>query len=330
MPLEPEHAAARMKGIGGSELATVLHEYVAESGDKAYGCPLALYFEKRGVPADYPFEETGPVLRGIALEPMIANMYQEETGHTIRRLRHKVNKERSWEMVSIDRQIVGEPAGPGVLECKSVGQAIWFQIKAKGLPLSFVLQVQWGYHVLGPQYKWGAIAFLWADGWEYHSYPVERDQELIDLMAAKVAAFWKGVETESPPKKLKYKDPRCQACRWRSSCQGDDLIEAAGQDIESFEEADIDDALAPKVHHRMELKSIEKETEALRIEVEGEIVEGMGGREIVVAGGHRIIHKTIPGGFVVDTKRMKKNAPKVFDKWKKPKKDSKPLKFYPV
>ncbi len=251
MALTKEHAAARMKGIGGSELATILHKEVAASGDTVYGCPLALYFEKTGIEADYPFPETGIIQRGIVLEPVIADLYKEEKGHTIRTLPHKVSKVNPWEMVSIDRQIVGVEPGPGILECKSVGQQVWYQIKAKGMPLRFVLQVLWGMHILGIQYTWGSVAFLWADGWEYHSFLVERDQTLIDMMAKKVAAFWHLVQAKTPPKKLKYKDPRCQTCRWRSSCQGDDLIQAAGQDLETFEEIETAVDLGPKVLQRM-------------------------------------------------------------------------------
>ena len=127
MALTKEHAAARMKGIGGSELATILHKEVAASGDTIYGCPLALYFEKTGIEADYPFPETGIIQRGIVLEPVIADLYKEEKGHTIRTLPHKVSKVNPWEMVSIDRQIVGVEPGPddsrGYITTKTLGRA---------------------------------------------------------------------------------------------------------------------------------------------------------------------------------------------------------------
>jgi len=330
MALTKEHAAARMKGIGGSELATILHKEVAESGDTVYGCPLALYFEKTGVEADHPFPMTGPVLRGIALEPDVADLYHAETGHKIRALAHKVSRTNSWEMVSIDRQIIGVEPGPGVLECKTVGQSRWFQIRSKGLPLSFVLQVQWAFHILGAQYKWGAVALLWADGWEYHSFPVERDQDLINMMARKVSAYWQCVQAKTPPKKLKYKDPRCQGCLYGPTCQGAERLKAAGKDIESFEEIDVAEELGPKVRLRMELKGIENDAKFQREEVEGEIIEGMAGREIIVAGGQRVVRKKKDGGYIVDTPRMKKDAPEVFDEWKKPKADSWPLNFYPI
>ena len=330
MALTEAHAAARMKGIGGSELATILHKEVAASGDTVYGCPLALYFEKTGVEADYPFPETGPIQRGVALEGKVAGLYYKDTGHKIRKLAHKTSKERPWEMVSIDRQIIGEPEGTGVLECKTVGRERWFQIKGKGLPLGFVLQVQWGLYVLGPQYNWGAVALLWADGWEHPHFRVERDQALIDMMAKKVAAFWRLVEAKTPPKKLKYKDPRCQECLYGPTCQGKERLEAAGQDIDSFEEIEVADELGPKVRLRMELKKIENDAKEQCIDVAGQIIEGMGDRLIVSAGGYRVVRKEIKGGLIIDSPRMKRDAPEVFEEWSKKKKDSWRLNFYAI
>lgn len=333
MPLTPEHAEARRHGIGGSDLPAILHNFLKDAGDTVYGCPRALYLEKRGIEADYPFKETGPVKRGIILEPEIAKIYKEETGHSIRKLQHKVSKENPWERVSIDRQIIGEPPGPGILECKTAGREVWYGIKKSGNPLSYVIQVLWGMHVLGPQYEWGVVALLWADGWDHHFYPVTRDQELINMIAKEVAAFWKRIETGDEPRRLKYKDRRCQNCRWGNSCQGDKRLEEAAKEIETFEEIETDETLGPKVNLRMELKEIMDEAGSRKEEVEGEIVEGMGDRLIVVAGGHRITHFKRPGGEYIPAdgiKKMKEHDIDIWDKYKDKKKDSQPLKFYPI
>ncbi len=148
------------------------------------------------------------------------------------------------------------------------------------------------------------------------------------MMAKKVAAFWHGVKDKKPPRKLKYKDPRCQTCRWGSTCQGAERLEAASQDIESFEEIEVVETLGPKVRLRMELKDIETMAKAQRTEVEGEIIKGMEGREIIVAGGHRVVRKKRDGGRMIDTPRMKKEAPEVFEEWSKSRADSWPLNFY--
>lgn len=333
MPLTPEHAAARLQGVGGSDLPAILHKFLIDAGDTVYGCPRALYFEKREIEADYPFVETGPVERGIELEPKVAERYSRETGHSVRRLAHKVSKENPWERVSIDRQIVGQPEGPGILECKTAGREVWYGIKKSGNPLSYVIQVLWGMHVLGPQYKWGIVGLLWADGWDFHFYPVQRDQVLIKRIALEVAAFWDRVEHKDPPGKLQYKDRRCQNCRWGTSCQGEKRLEAAAKDIATFEEIETDETLGPKVKLRMELKGIMDEAESRKGDVEAEIVEGMGKRQVIVAGGHKITHIPRPGGEHIpknNMEKLKKDDTEIWEKYKAKRKDSQPLRFWPI
>lgn len=332
MPLTPEHAAARLNGVGGSDLPAILHEFLADAGDTVYGCPRALWLEKRRVPADYEFEVTGAIKRGEILEPIIAQIYSEETGRKVRRIQHQIGKEKPWEMVSIDRQIVGDEQGVGILECKCVGREIWYQILKGGLPLRYLIQVLWGFHVLGHQYEWGDDAVLWPDGWQYHFYRVERDQHLIDMMAKMVADFWQRVQNNDPPPRLRWTDKRCQRCRWRTSCQGDDLLEEAAKDITTFEEVSTSEDLAPKVALRMELKEIMDDAKVSKDEVENEIKDAMvtAGRQIVIAGGHKITFIQQEGGFTVDNKRLQIEEPETYDRYKKPRKGARPLKFYPI
>lgn len=332
MPLTPEHAEARLNGVGGSDLPAILHEFLKDAGDTVYSCPRALWYEKRRQPADYEFEVTGAIKRGEILEPIIADLYSKKTGHSIRNIQHRIGKEMPWEMVSIDRQIVGEPRGVGILECKCPGREMWYQIKTKGLPLSYVIQVQWGFHVLGPQYEWGVDAVLCTDPWDDHFYPIERDQELINMIAKMVAEFWQRVENNDPPSRLNWSDKRCQKCRWRTSCQGDDLMKEAAKDITTFEEAATDEELAPKVSLRMDLKEIMDEAKERKDEVEGEIKEilATSGRDIVIAGGHKVTWIQQDDTLMIDSSKLKKAKPEIWDEFSKKRKGARPLKFHPI
>ena len=332
MPLTPEHAAARMNGIGGSELASILHEQIKESGDTVYGCPRALWYEKTGHPPDYEFDESGPIQRGIILEPYIAELYSEVTGHKVARLDHKVGKEKSWEMVSIDRQIRGVPRGVGILECKSVGREIWYQMLKQGLPLRFLLQVQWGFHVLGPQYEWGVDAVLCCDPWAYIFHEVERDQQLINMMAKAVADFWARVQKNDPPKRLKWSDKRCKKCLFRTTCQGADLAKASETDDEIFGDTEIHEALSDTVATRMEMKGIIGEAESGLDDAEDEIKDAMSAADssVIIAGGHKITWIQQDDGTTVDGKELKKEEPDIYKEYSKPRKGARPLKFYPI
>ncbi len=333
MPLTPEHAAARKHGIGGSDLASILHEYIADAGDTVYGCPRALFYDKTGVTPDYEFEISGAIMRGHILEPIIADIYSEETGRSVRRLQHKVSKSRPWEMVSIDRQIIGDKElGVGILECKCAGREVWYQIVKNGLPVRFVIQVQWGMHVLGEQYEWGDDAVLWPDGWQYRFHRVERDQQLINMMAKLVADFWKRVQNNDVPPRLKWSDTRCKNCLWRSSCQGKELMKAADIDEETFGDAYIDDALGGVVALRMEMKGIIDEATINKTEAEDELKDAMTAAksDIVIAGGHKVTWYQQDDGEIIDGKRLKKEEPETFKKFSKVKKGSRPMNFKPI
>ncbi len=333
MPLTPEHAAARKHGIGGSELGSILHKQIAESGDTVYGCPRALFYDKTGVPPDYEFDESGPIKRGEIMEPYIADLYSEETGRKVRRLEHKVGKEKPWEMVSIDRQIIGDKElGVGILECKSVGREVWWKIVKGGLPLRFILQVQWAFHVLGPQYEWGDAAVLCCDPWAYIFHRVERDQQLINMMAKLVADFWKRVQNNDVPPRLKWSDTRCKNCLWRSSCQGKELMKAADIDEETFGDAYIDDALGEVVALRMEMKGIIDEATSNKTDAEDTLKDAMTAAksDIVIAGGHKVTWYQQDDGEIVDGKRLKKEEPETFKKFSKVKKGSRPMNFKPI
>ena len=332
MPLTPEHAAARKHGIGGSELSYILHAQIAESGDTVYGCPRALFYDKTGVPADYEFDESGPIQRGIVMEPYIADLYSKETGRKVRRLEHKVGKEKSWEMVSIDRQIVGDELGVGILECKSVGREVWWKIVKGGLPLRFVLQVQWGFHVLGPQYEWGDAAVVCCDPWDWIFHRVERDQQLINMMAKEVADFWKRVQDNDAPPRLKWSDTRCKGCLWRSTCQGKELMNAADIDEETFGDAFIDDALGGIVASRMEMKGIIDEATANKVDAEDKLKDAMteAKSDILIAGGHVVTWYQQDDGKMIDSTKLKKEEPEIFEEFSKIRKGSRPMKFKPI
>jgi predicted phage-related endonuclease len=335
MALTLEHAAKRRNGIGGSDISTILHELITEAGDTAYGCPRSLFYDKTGVEPDYEFEITGPIIRGDLFEPLIADLYAETTGHTIRRMAHKANKDEAWKMVSIDRQIIDHPDGVGILECKSVGREVLHQILKKGLPLRFVLQVQWGFGVLGPQYEWGDDAVLCGDPMTFITKRVERDQQLINLMVQEAADFWKRVKNNDPPDRLSWSDARCKRCTFRTTCQGAEAMKAADLDDETFADILVDNSLGEAVTLRAEMTDIIKEATANKTEAENEIKTAMTGykSDIIVAGGHKITWVQQDDGIMFNAKKLpdlKKEHPAIYKKYTKTRKGSRPMNLYPI
>src|SRR5689334_21210458 len=71
----------RRKFIGGSEAFQLLNQ--AQYGK---GCARALAYDKLGIEPDYPEQMDDALLqRGTILEPLVAALYEDETGRRLRR-----------------------------------------------------------------------------------------------------------------------------------------------------------------------------------------------------------------------------------------------------
>lgn len=184
---------ARRQAITATDAPVIL-------GVSRFASPFSLYAKKLGLVEDVA--ESEAMRWGLALEPLIAERYREETGRalldppawTLYR-----SPLRPWQASSIDRVILPDPStghsGPGLLEIKTAGAHAsddW----ADGPPLAYQVQLQHELAVLG--YQWGSLAvliggqkFLWTD--------VERDERFIERMTVAEAAFWTRLQAQEPP-----------------------------------------------------------------------------------------------------------------------------------
>jgi putative phage-type endonuclease len=188
--LESNRAAwleERRAGIGGSDAAAVVSLHPWKS-------PLQLYLEKRGeLPQSE--EETEAMFWGKALEEPIARRYCEVTGRKVRRQPIRKSGKHPWMLANIDRQIIGEPRGPGVYEGKTSNP--WTKIDGlEGLPDHYYLQLQHYLAVTG--YEWGSCGIL-IGGQRFLWFDVERDQSTIGVLVEAEREFWRRVELGDPP-----------------------------------------------------------------------------------------------------------------------------------
>lgn len=177
--------ARRAKGMGGSDAATLLGEY---------GKPYRMWELKTGR-AERSQEETEAMYWGTQLEPLVAARYCEVTGRKVRRQPMLESKTHHWMLANVDRQIVGDPRGPGILECKTANAWGGFTDEAT-LPSGYYAQLQHYLAVTG--YSWGSFAIL-IGGQRFHWFDVDRNQEYIDALIEAEAEFWQHVETDTPP-----------------------------------------------------------------------------------------------------------------------------------
>ena len=176
----------RRKGIGGSDVATIL-------GLNKYKSVYQLWLEKTDQ-IEVTSAQSEAAYWGNTLEEVVAEEFSKRTGKKVRR-RNKVFEHSKYPFLraNIDRDIVGENA---VLECKTANQFLANEWDEDEIPIQYICQVQHYMNVLNLDYVYFAVLI---GGQKFVWKKMERDQELIDMITEKLVAFWtenveKGIE----------------------------------------------------------------------------------------------------------------------------------------
>lgn len=177
-----EWLAERRLGIGGSDAAAVC-------GLSPWRSRVQVYLDKLGLVEDT--EETERMRWGNLLEDVIAREYAEREGVKVQRRRQSIaHPEHHWMRANIDRAIVGQASGVGILECKNVDRFAAKEFGEAGtdaVPEYYLLQVVHYMAVTG--YGWGRLAAL-IGGNELRVYEIPRDDELIGNLIEVERRFW--------------------------------------------------------------------------------------------------------------------------------------------
>lgn len=184
--------SVRKNGIGGSDAAAAV-------GLSPYMSPTELWMIKVGLDANLPKPDandtTEPVYWGTLLEPIVAASYTKQTGNRVRRinavLRHPTIP---FMLANIDREVVGNN-NVQLLECKTAGE-FGARLWRDGVPEYVQLQVQHQLAVTGRQAADVAVLLC---GQKLEVHRVVRDDALIARLIELEAAFWRYVETDTPP-----------------------------------------------------------------------------------------------------------------------------------
>lgn len=184
--------AVRRTGIGGSDAAAAV-------GQNPYMSALELWLDKTGrgdgLPRPDPGDTTSPTYWGNLLEPIVAAAYTQQTGNRVRKvnavLRHPTIP---WMLANIDREVVGMP-DVQLLECKTAGE-FGSRLWREDVPEYVILQVQ---HQLAVTGKRAADVAVLLCGQALEVHRIERDDALIARLIELEAAFWRYVETDTPP-----------------------------------------------------------------------------------------------------------------------------------
>lgn len=202
MTLSAQDKALRLTGIGGSDIGAIC-------GLSRYKKPIDVWREKKGHDG---FEQSEPALWGQVLEEPIAREYAR---------RHDANvvgpfptvRVAGWHLMSIDRlelgfgagvdfSVDGFPAPHNIARLIEIKTANWYSGHAFGLdgsddlPLAYLAQVAW--YLAGLDIEHATVAAL-INTSDYREFHIERDRELEGYLLERGEAFWKLVESNTPP-----------------------------------------------------------------------------------------------------------------------------------
>ncbi len=178
----------RLKGIGGSDAAVVL-------GISPFKSRTQLWHEKVYKKINNGSENALIFQIGHALEPIIADEYTKVTSRKLETRPQKIHPEYPFMIGNIDREIVGDERGPGVLEIKTKGA--WINWGGEDIPPYYMAQVQHYLSVYG--YEWASFAVLDLGTRKITHTDIERDDKLIAKIIGEERKFWKLVENKIPP-----------------------------------------------------------------------------------------------------------------------------------
>lgn len=188
-PIEPREQwlIERMKGIGGSDAATLL--------GLSRRSALSLYAEKIGeLVREEPDQEY--IEWGNRLEPVIAEAYADRTKRVVRPCSHLLRSRAvPYALATPDYWWMPEEGGWHPLEIKTTGSHLAWKWE-EGAPPEYEAQLQWQMFVTGaPRASIacliGGQRMVWCD--------VERDEAIVGRLLESGQRFWDAVQARVPP-----------------------------------------------------------------------------------------------------------------------------------
>lgn len=276
----------RMRGIGGSDVGTIL-------GLNKWKSPYQLWLEKTGqVNLDYT--ESEPAYWGNVLEEVVAKEFQERTGKRVMR-RNQVFEHplHPFLRANIDRWVVGENA---ILECKTANQYLTKDWEGDEIPISYLCQVQHYINVLNADKAYIAVLiggqqFIWKE--------IQRDQELIDMIQERLVEFWEENVKGN-------KEPIIDG-----SSATSDFLKERYKELEE-QEITLPAAFDDLINQKRELKEAKNNIETSIRQIDNEIVSELGKRSASIGiSPNNIISWKLVVSKRLNNKLLKEKYPEV-------------------
>lgn len=283
----------RNKGIGGSDAGTIM-------GVNPYKSRLSLWMEKTGQKQPDDLSDNEAVYWGIHNEPNIAAYFEEKTGKKLRKCGTMQSIEHPWLLANVDRLVVGEDAG---VEIKTAGVRQAGRWKDDELPDEYYCQVQHYMMVTGLP-LWYVVVLI--GGNKCLIKPVPRNDSFIEELFAKENAFWTTVEHNIMPDVDGLEDTK----------KAINILYPAAVPKKELE-LESTEYLEELFKEYAEYKKTVKDLGLLMTECENKIKMLMGDNESAKIGTHKASWSNVAGRTTVDTDRLKKEKPEIYNEYLK-------------
>jgi putative phage-type endonuclease len=281
----------RKSGIGGSDAAAAV-------GLSPYQSQLELWLTKTGrdsnLPKPDPDDTTEPVYWGTLLEPIVAASYTKQTGNRVRRVNAVLQHPTiPFMLANVDREVVGT-RDVQLLECKTAGE-FGARLWRDGVPEYVICQAQ---HQLAVTGKQAADVAVLLCGQKLDVHRIERDDALIARLIELEAAFWRYVESDTPPP-ADGSESADRALR----C----LYPGAGGTVDFTDDRRLSSAFADLVAVRAEIET----RQMLEARLKQTIMQSMGEADRALFETGAVSFKRSKDGSGVDLKRLLADQPQL-------------------
>lgn len=286
----------RNGGIGGSDIACIM-------GLNPWKSAFALYAEKHGDVEAEDLSDNEYVYWGTVLEQVVADRFCELTGKKVRKCGTLQDENYEFMLANVDRLVVGEDAG---LECKTANGFKASEWDGDNLPDSYYCQCQWYMAITGCE-KWYIACLIGGNHFVWKEIP--RNDEFIADMRTQAIVFWNNLQNNVAP----------EVDGSESTSQTVDKIVAS---VVGADEVALGTQAAPFIARYHELARTEKLVKEQKQQCQNALTLMMHGAKCGTYNNYQVINAPVKGRESVDRKKLMKEMPDVYEKYKTVGKDS--------
>jgi putative phage-type endonuclease len=278
----------RKSSIGGSDAATCVNM-------NQYSSLISLYADKKGLSKEK--EDNEAMRLGRDLEQYVAERFCEKTGKKVRNdFFMYEDDEYPFLTANIDRRVVGENAG---LECKTMGSFNGYDLANGEIPSHYYCQCQHYCMVLGFSKVYLAILVLQRG---LYTFEIYRNDDFIRQMRDAEVDFWTNYVEKDEVPEPDGSDASLATLKEFYPNGEENEIQIAGLDrmIQDYKAA----------------SGREKEAKELKTSIQAKICAKLGNNAYGLGIDYGCSWKN-QSKESVDTKRLKAELPKVYEKYAK-------------